>query len=285
MLEGDHHDPSEPEVPHTADEKIHGEFGRTTLLCQPKQAKHGLCALVVVTREEFEEELEGQDPAPVPEPVRLTADDAQRTAAKAEDKGKQAEKEVKSKANETANKAEKKGEEVKEEAKAAGSEAKKEAQKVGEEAKQSLNKAGTATEKKAEEAKQELSKAGKEAEKKYEKGKEEAKREYDELSDKAKKAYNKMSAEAQKDWDALSAESKKRWAQAKDSDVGQELQKPEVWGSLLAVSNLAVIGTVGWFAYTNWQKPRWDRRVVSATVIGVASWFGLQGYAQISAIR
>lgn len=50
-------------------------------------------------------------------------------------------------------------------------------------------------------------------------------------------------------------------------------------------ANLAVAGTTVYFAYKNRNQPRWDRRVVSATVIGLAAWFGVQGYAELLAIR
>lgn len=55
--------------------------------------------------------------------------------------------------------------------------------------------------------------------------------------------------------------------------------------SHLLPANLAVIGSVAYYTYANWHKPRWDRRVVSATVIAVSAWFGLQGYAQLAAIE
>jgi len=134
-------------------------------------------------------------------------------------------------------------------------------------------------------AKAETKKDFAKAEKTWEKGKEEAKKEYDALSEKAKAAYNKMSKEAQEDWHKTSKEAKKAWEEAKNSDVGKELQKPKVWGSLLGIANLAVFGSVVYYTYANWHKPRWDRRLVSATVVGVAAWFGLQGYAGLTAMK
>lgn len=39
--------------------------------------------------------------------------------------------------------------------------------------------------------------------------------------------------------------------------------------------NTAIIGTVGYFAYKNWDAPRWDRRMVSAVSVGIiALWSG-----------
>ena len=40
--------------------------------------------------------------------------------------------------------------------------------------------------------------------------------------------------------------------------------------------NLAVLGTVGYFSYKNWNHP-WDRRVVSAVAVGLLGLSGLEG--------
>ena len=40
--------------------------------------------------------------------------------------------------------------------------------------------------------------------------------------------------------------------------------------------NLAVIGTVGYFSYKNWNQP-WDRRTVSAVTVGLLGLSGLEG--------
>lgn len=60
------------------------------------------------------------------------------------------------------------------------------------------------------------------------------------MSEKAKRAYDKLSTEAKNDWQKLSAESKKKWQEAKNSEAGQELQKPEVWGSLLGLGGFTI---------------------------------------------
>lgn len=45
----------------------------------------------------------------------------------------------------------------------------------------------------------------------------------------------------------------------------------------LIAANLSVIGTVGYFAYMNWDKPKWDRRVVSAAAISIFTLWGGEG--------
>ncbi|KAK9898627.1 hypothetical protein P389DRAFT_167152 [Cystobasidium minutum MCA 4210] len=203
----------------------------------------------VVSQEEFVKQEHALESPPAPqEPVLLTADDATDSAA------------VQRKAQADAEKVEANAKKAANETKKAAEDAKDKAEDV------------------KEDAKDKASKAYAQGEKKLEKGKEEASKEYAELSEKAKRAYDRLSEEGKKDWQKLSKESKKKWEEAKNSDAGQELQKPEVWGSLLGLANLAVTGTTIYFAYKNRNKPRWDRRVVSATVIGLAAWFGVQGY-------
>merc|ERR1712093_858585 len=156
-----------------------------------------------------------------------------------------------------------------------------------EETKENLAQTEKDVKKAGREIEKDVKKGAAKAEKTWEQGKESAKAEYDELSEKAKGAYNKLSKEAQEDWHKLSKKSKEEWQAAKNSDLGKEIQKPEVWGSMLGVANLAVIGSVAFYTYANWHKPRWDRRVVSATVVAVSAWFGLQGYLipQTDAVR
>jgi hypothetical protein len=49
----------------------------------------------------------------------------------------------------------------------------------------------------------------------------------------------------------------------------QVVLRPGVLGGIVGVFNLAVLGTVGYFAYENWDLPRWDRRTVSAVTVGL----------------
>jgi len=192
------------------------------------------------------------------------AEKAKQTADVAADKAKQAAGTVEAKAKETKDAVASKAEDVKDKAKQTAADVEAEAKKDYSAAKSEVKKGAAKTEQTAEQAADNAA--------------ETTKFEYDALSTQAKAAYNKMSKEARQDWHKLSKESKKRWEEAKNSEAAKELQKPEVWGSLLGVTNLALLGGVAYVAISNWNKPRWDRRVVSATVIGLGTWFGLQGW-------
>jgi len=42
--------------------------------------------------------------------------------------------------------------------------------------------------------------------------------------------------------------------------------------------NAGLLGTVGYFAYTNWDRPRWDKRIVSAVSVGLLTLWSGEGY-------
>ena len=44
------------------------------------------------------------------------------------------------------------------------------------------------------------------------------------------------------------------------------------------VVNAGIIGTVGYFSYINWDKPSWDRRIVSSVTVGVLALWSGEGY-------
>jgi len=58
----------------------------------------------------------------------------------------------------------------------------------------------------------------------------------------------------------------------------EAILRPGVLGGLLGVVNVGVLGTVGYFAYTTWDQPRWDRRIVSAVSVGLLTLWGGEGY-------
>jgi len=58
----------------------------------------------------------------------------------------------------------------------------------------------------------------------------------------------------------------------------EAILRPGVLGGLLGVVNVGVLGTVGYFAYTNWDAPRWDRRIVSAVSVGLLALWGGEGF-------
>ena len=44
--------------------------------------------------------------------------------------------------------------------------------------------------------------------------------------------------------------------------------------------NAGILGTVGYFSYTNWDRPTWDRRIVSAVSVGLLTLWTGEGYAK-----
>jgi len=54
--------------------------------------------------------------------------------------------------------------------------------------------------------------------------------------------------------------------------------RPKVLGGLAGVFNVAVLGTVGYFAYQNWDLPRWDKRTVSAVTAGLITLWAGEGF-------
>ncbi|KAF8493610.1 hypothetical protein JB92DRAFT_3084920 [Gautieria morchelliformis] len=45
--------------------------------------------------------------------------------------------------------------------------------------------------------------------------------------------------------------------------------RPRVFGGLLGIINLGIIGGVSYVAYDNWDEPQWDRRTVCAAAVGL----------------
>ncbi|OCH96559.1 hypothetical protein OBBRIDRAFT_787116 [Obba rivulosa] len=58
----------------------------------------------------------------------------------------------------------------------------------------------------------------------------------------------------------------------------EHILRPGVLGGLLGAVNAGVLGTVGYFAYTNWDRPHWDRRLVSAVSVGLLTLWSGEGY-------
>jgi len=54
--------------------------------------------------------------------------------------------------------------------------------------------------------------------------------------------------------------------------------RPGVLGGLVGLVNTAILGTVGYYSYANWDRPSWDRRTVSAVSAGLIALWGTEGY-------
>ncbi|KAF9264204.1 hypothetical protein L218DRAFT_926526 [Marasmius fiardii PR-910] len=57
----------------------------------------------------------------------------------------------------------------------------------------------------------------------------------------------------------------------------EHILRPGVLGGLVGLVNAAILGTVGYFSYKNWDKPSWDRRVLSAVSVGLLTLWGGEG--------
>lgn len=58
----------------------------------------------------------------------------------------------------------------------------------------------------------------------------------------------------------------------------QVVLRPGVLGGLVGVVNVGVLGAVGYWSYTNWDRPsQWDRRTVSAASVGLLALFAGEG--------
>ncbi|KAI5895139.1 uncharacterized protein SCHCODRAFT_02618691 [Schizophyllum commune H4-8] len=58
----------------------------------------------------------------------------------------------------------------------------------------------------------------------------------------------------------------------------EQILRPGVLGGLLGLVNVGILGGLGYFSYTNWDKPTWDRRLVSAVSVGLLALWGGEGY-------
>ncbi|GAA5889195.1 hypothetical protein JCM5296_005831 [Sporobolomyces johnsonii] len=95
---------------------------------------------------------------------------------------------------------------------------------------------------------------------------------YEEGKEEAKEFAGKVEKEAKKDVKKL---------QKKASEVEKEgralaKQYPYAASGVVGLVNLALIAVPAYFAYAHWHEPRWDRRIVSAVGVGLASIFGAE---------
>jgi hypothetical protein len=60
-------------------------------------------------------------------------------------------------------------------------------------------------------------------------------------------------------------------------NIREHVLRPGVLGGLLGLVNAAILGSVGYFSYIHWDRPTWDRRIVSAVSIGLLTLWGGEG--------
>ncbi|KAH8917592.1 hypothetical protein BT69DRAFT_1338981 [Atractiella rhizophila] len=69
---------------------------------------------------------------------------------------------------------------------------------------------------------------------------------------------------------------------AKAKEYGREgrdefNRHPAVYTTALSALNVAIVGGVAYWSYQNWDRT-WDRKLVTASAIGLGAWFSLQGW-------
>ncbi|GAA5983872.1 hypothetical protein JCM11641_006403 [Rhodosporidiobolus odoratus] len=219
--------------------------------------------VAIVDQDELRKLREGVEHADDPHSTNADFDEARRHQAArdaAEQQARlkaQAQKELKQttdKVEAVETKVEKKGEEVKDKT-----------EEVVEEVKEKGGEALKTAEKKGKEVE-------KEVKEKWAEGKEEAKEKWAEGKKEAKEFADKAEKEVKKDAKKL---------QKKASEVEKEgralaKQYPYAASGLAGAVNLALIAVPAFYAYQNWDKPRWDRRIVSAVAVGLTAVFGAE---------
>lgn len=58
----------------------------------------------------------------------------------------------------------------------------------------------------------------------------------------------------------------------------EHIFRPGVLGGLVGLVNTAILGAVGYYSYVNWDKPKWNRDVITAVSLGLLTLWGGEGY-------
>ncbi|KAL5528825.1 hypothetical protein ACEPAF_7964 [Sanghuangporus sanghuang] len=59
--------------------------------------------------------------------------------------------------------------------------------------------------------------------------------------------------------------------------VREVVLRPGVLGGLVGLANVGILGGVGFVAWRNWERPAWDRRLVSAVSVGLLGLWSVEG--------
>ncbi|KAG1742856.1 hypothetical protein EDB19DRAFT_1907339 [Suillus lakei] len=60
--------------------------------------------------------------------------------------------------------------------------------------------------------------------------------------------------------------------------IREHVFRPGVLGGLVGLVNTAILGAVGYYSYANWNKPKWNRDVVTAVSFSLLTLWGGEGY-------
>ena len=52
----------------------------------------------------------------------------------------------------------------------------------------------------------------------------------------------------------------------------------DLFGPFLIPVVIFVLGAIGYYAYTEWDRPRWDKRIISAVSVGLLTLWSGEGY-------
>ncbi len=185
---------------------------------------------------------------------------AKKTANDAHKAGKDAAEDAKKAGKDAADDAKKAGKELADDAKKTGKQVADDAEKLGKEARAEADKFGK-------NARAEAEKAGKKAGELYEKGKKELSKDTEALrkrGEEGAKKLKKKAGEAEKELESW-------W--------NQFSRDPKQWVPALAAANVALLGGLGIYAYSNRDNvQRTDRRLISAATVGILGLLGAQGY-------
>ncbi|CAO1630535.1 unnamed protein product [Sympodiomycopsis kandeliae] len=105
------------------------------------------------------------------------------------------------------------------------------------------------------------------------------------LSEESKKLGKDISKRADKAEKSIVAKAKEASAQIQEGWAHLS-SDPKAWGTLLGAVNIALLGGLGYFAYTERNNLKsYDRRALSAGAVGVLGLLGGQGYLAAETAR
>ena len=109
--------------------------------------------------------------------------------------------------------------------------------------------------------------------------------EYEKKGEKVLSAAENKAKEYERKAEAEARELKKKADKAARAAARELRSHPFATSGVVGAVNLALVAGTGYFAYANWQKPHWDRRIIGAITSAWAVVAGLQvaGYEEIFA--
>lgn len=109
--------------------------------------------------------------------------------------------------------------------------------------------------------------------------------EYEKKGEKALSAAESKAKELEKRAEVEARELKKKADKAARAAARELRSHPFATSGVVGVVNFALLAGTGYLAYTNWNRPHWDRKIVGAVASAWAVIGGLQvaGYEEVFA--